>query len=386
MNVNLEKYLKYKSKYLDLKNKYISQSGGGDYNDDDNELIKDVNNNIDNICNLYNDKNHINSLQIKNFIIKLLSYTNTMLAPSISKPQSVHSSHSSHSAHSSHSSHSSHSAQAHEYNEDDTFYIYTTGMGDDNVMNIWKNCRYLRIMNQIRPYNFKNIIIEHYDPEDKNKIEIEKILKEQDENHFKMFGIKTEQTFISREFDYTSLENTTKHYIVLDFAHVIYYYYYFNYLEYYMCDSTTKKKIKYNLNCIYINYPTNPDAIDNYWENITYFKYYKDIRKITSYIELFLTELSYNLNYFTNTLNIKSENLSHNHIIRFEQVKDSILDEIFISKQLIPQIKSKNKDNKLPIDFDDRINQNKLYKDFFNNLFLNKTNIFNIDQYNGYYN
>jgi hypothetical protein len=374
MNVNLEKYLKYKSKYLDLKNKYISQSGGGELSEEESKLIKDVNNNIDNICDLYNDKNHINSLQIKNLIILLLSYTNEMLAPSISKPQSVHSSH---------SSHSSHSAQAHtyEYNEDDTFYIYTTGMGDNNVMNIWKNCRYLNIINQIHPYNFKNIIIEHYDPEDKNKIEIEKILKEQDTNYFK---IKTEQTFISRKFDYTSLENTTKHYIVLDFAHVIYYYYNFHNLEYYMCDSIQKEKIKYNLNCIYINYPTNLDAINNYWENITYFKYDKDSRKITSYIELFLVGLSYNLKYFTNTLNIKSENLYHSNIIRFELVKDSILNEIFINKQLIPNIRLKN-NNLLPSDFDKKINNNKLYKDFFNNLLLKKTNIFNIDQYNGYY-
>ena len=253
-------------------------------------------------------------------------------------------------------------------------------------MNIWKNCRYLNIMNQLGAYNFKNIIIEHYDPEDKNKIEIEQILKKQDKNYKEMFGIKTEQTFISREFDYTSLENTNKHYIVLDFAHVIYYYYNFHKLGYYMCDSIKKERIKYNLNCIYINYPTNPDATDIYWENITYFNYDKDSRKITSYIELFLAELSYNLNYFTKTLNIKSENLYNNHIIRFELVKDSILNEIFIIKQLIPQIKSKNEDKKLPIDFDDRINKNKLYKDFFNNLFLNKINIFNINQYNEYYN
>jgi hypothetical protein len=101
MNVNLEKYLKYKSKYLDLKNKYIGQSGGGDYNDE-SELIKDVNKNIDKICNLYNNKNHIKYIETEQFIIKLLSYTNEILSSS----SSISKSHSSHGSHSSYSSYS----------------------------------------------------------------------------------------------------------------------------------------------------------------------------------------------------------------------------------------------------------------------------------------
>ena len=96
--------------------------------------------------------------------------------------------------------------------------------------------------------------------------------------------------------------------------------------------------------------------------------------------------LSKNEEYLTKTLKIGLENLYHSHIIRFNNVKDVILDKIFIEKQIIPNIKLKN-NGKLPPNFDDKINKNKnkLYKDFFNNLFLNSDNIFKIEKYHGYY-
>jgi hypothetical protein len=263
-------------------------------------------------------------------------------------------------------------------------------MGDENVMNIWKNCRYRNIINQILPYKFKNIIIEHYDSFNKNEKEIKQILVEQDNNSLTIFGefgseIKTKQTFISRNFVFSTLENNDKHYILLDFAHVMYYYYYKSVPEYYMCDSIKKERIKYKLNCIYINYPNDPDMTNIYWENIKYFEYDRDSKKITSYIELFLKALSDNEIYLTQTLNIPSANLYNSNLIRFEQIYYNILDKIFIEKQIIPNIKKIN-NGKLPLNFDDKINinKNKLYKDFFNNLFLSITHKFNITIYNKY--
>jgi hypothetical protein len=82
MNVNLQKYLKYKTKYLDLKNEYFDQNGGGNEED---KLIKDVEHNITKICDLYNDKNHINYSKTKEFIKKLLNDTNIILNKSISQ-------------------------------------------------------------------------------------------------------------------------------------------------------------------------------------------------------------------------------------------------------------------------------------------------------------
>jgi hypothetical protein len=47
---------------------------------------------------------------------------------------------------------------------DDTFYIYTTGINDDiNLINMWFNILYKNILSEI-PSNFKNIIVKHYDP------------------------------------------------------------------------------------------------------------------------------------------------------------------------------------------------------------------------------
>ena len=71
MNVNLQNYLKYKSKYLNLKNKYFGKGSGKK----ENKLLKDV----EKICDIYNDKNNINYQKIKEFIIKLLNSTNEIL-------------------------------------------------------------------------------------------------------------------------------------------------------------------------------------------------------------------------------------------------------------------------------------------------------------------
>jgi hypothetical protein len=99
-----------------------------------------------------------------------------------------------------------------------------------------------------------------------------------------------------------------------------------------------------------------------------------------------LKALSNNIDFLINTLKIRSENLSNNKIIRFEQIYYNILDEIFINKQIVKKIKSINND-KLPSDFDYKINKNKnkLYIDFFNKLLLSSKNIFNIEEYDGYY-
>jgi hypothetical protein len=513
MNVNLQKYLKYKSKYLDLKNKYIGQSGG-DGHIEESKLIKDVNNNIDKICDIYNDKNNINYQKLKEFIRKLLNSTNEILQiiererkkREIEEIEEIESERKRESERkerererereserkerererkreserereserkerererereserkerererkresererereiereserkergrreseiesereserkergrererkergrererkergrreSERKRESERERKIEREKNDKIFYIYTTGIANwagREIIDIWKECRYKNIINQIKGYNFNHIIIEHYDPildDDGNKYDFEKekeiteyiqnIIKTQDDTSQEIVGIKTKQTFKQEYLDYNSFLNSNKqHYIILDFAHVIYYYYNDTNSKYFMNNHITKQNLVNNLNCIHINFPSQ-NKCDNYWEKIKYFKYDKDSKKITSYIELFLEALSKNKDYLINTLDINSYII--NNIINFYSVKNDLLKTIFYTKQIEIEIR-----NRLRIVEDkevNKINQDNLYIEFFNKLFENNNNIFDINKY-----
>jgi len=411
MNVNLEKYLKYKSKYLDLKNKYIGQSGGGGHIEE-SKLIKDVNNNIDKICDIYNDKNNINYQKLKEFIRKLLNSTNEILQIIESEKREieervrerVRESDKSERGRGERRERERESERKEREREenDKTFYIYTTGIanwGYNEVIDIWEQCRYKNIINQIKSYNFNHIIIEHCDPlidaYGKNlstdevyniKTKIKTIINKQDNTSQQIFKIKTEQTFKQEYLDFDSFQNIEKHYIILDFAHVIYYYYNDTNSKYFMNNHITKQNLVNNLNCIYINFPSQ-NKCDNYWEKINYFTYNKDSKKITSYIELFLKALSKNKNYLINTLKINSYII--NNIINFYNVKNDLLKTIFYTKQIVIEIRRKL--NIVQDEEVNKINQDNLYIEFFNklfennsNIFENNSNIFNINEYREY--
>jgi hypothetical protein len=197
-----------------------------------------------------------------------------------------------------------------------------------------------------------------------------------------LFEIKTKQTFKQEYLDYNSFLNSNKHYIILDFAHVIYYYYNDTDSKYFMYNYVTKINLVNNLNCIYINFPNQNSQCNNYWEKIKYFEYNKDSKKITSYIELFLKALSNNKNYLIGTLKITSSNIINNNIIDFNLVKNNLLKNIFYTKQIEKDIRKRLrivKDEELI-----KINKYNLYIEFFNKLFKNDSTIFDIYGYREY--
>ena len=301
---------------------------------------------------------------------------------------------------------------------DKTLYIYTTGIADwgrsGSVINIWKDCRYVNIIKQICFYGFKHIIIKHYDPlldiNDQIKTDFINLneLKE-----LKELKVQTEQIFKKEYFDFSSLKETKKHYIIFDFAHVFDYFYNKDDKNYYMrkhkeiplgkedpepnpdendAYSKTHYKEIYNLNCIYINYPTTQFKCDIYWEeNIKYFLYDIKNKKITSYIELLFKALSdeTNYNYLFKDLKIDINNSFKGNIINYYNLRNlnDFLHKIFYEKQIY--IYMRKKKNILPDDEIDnmktKIDPNKLYINFFNKLLNNdNTNIFNIESYSEY--
>lgn len=169
---------------------------------------------------------------------------------------------------------------------DKTFYIYTTGLADRNIIKIWDACRYKNIINQI-PQNFNNIIIYHYDPIEapQQNITIDyinDILKKQDGE-----TQKTTQIFYNEYFDHKKID-TTKPYIVLDFAS-IYYYNYDNDTQRFYITLQKDQKIEVDINCIHIPYPIEfppNNWCDYYYENILYFTYDPVNNNITTFIQL----------------------------------------------------------------------------------------------------
>jgi hypothetical protein len=274
-------------------------------------------------------------------------------------------------------------------NNDDTFYIYTTGIansGSKEVINAWRDCRYKNIIQQIIkqiPKKFTKIIIEHYDPilftnTYTIKDYINEIFKVQDNSSMYNYKIQTTQTFIQEGFDHTKI-NTTQYYIILDFAHLFYYCYNKSNNEYYMItledfqdrkylEENFKNKIKKN--CIYIDFP-NKEGCDRLCENIKYFKYDTN-QKITSYIELYFKAC-------------EESDLEEINVIRdVEDIKKQINKKIFVN-QIYPYIRLKVKDNniKSTLDYVDTL-QDVLYIEFFNKLFeseLNNSKLFNLKEY-----
>lgn len=329
------------------------------------------------------------------------------------------------------------------YNNNDndkTFYIYTTGIAnsaENDVIDIWKDCRYKNIIKQI-PKQFKNIVIEHYDPimfnnnieKEKNiKEYIQKVIEKQDNDSLTNLGIKTTQSFKKEYFDFLSFKETKKHYIIFDFAHLNNYFYNKDDNNYYMRKhkeiqeiqeiplgeedpekdpekdldkddifSKSHYKEKYNFNCIYINFPSKKFTCDIYWEeNIKYFSYDKKNKKIISYIELFLKALSNktNYDYLNDILKIDINNIN-GQIINYYDLGNlnDFLHKIFYEKQIHIYMRNKNINNTLSdAEIDEmkkEIVPNKLYIEFFNKLFDNEIkktldsndkNIFNIESY-----
>jgi hypothetical protein len=230
-------------------------------------------------------------------------------------------------------------------NSNDTFYIYTTGIAnglDDTLINIWRDCRYKNIINQI-PGNFTNIVIHHYDPIIKdyntstlytdvetNSIidKIKNILNKQD-SESNSNSIKTKQTFTKKYFDYSKI-NRSQPYIILDFAHLFVYCYEKSINDYYIVtqedygNNIYNNKI-HNLNCIYIPFTY---TCDSFWESIKYFEYYTQTNRITSYMELFLKifDDSFNTQYKTiinrTYLYKKYDDTKHENIIIYHHVDD----------------------------------------------------------------
>ena len=211
---------------------------------------------------------------------------------------------------------------------DKTFYIYTTGLADSNIIKIWKECRYKNIIDQI-PKNFNNIIIYHYDPiqvihQNITKQNIDTILKTQDDES-KKTNKKTTQIFYKDYFDVKKID-TSKPYIVLDFASIYYYNYDKGTKDFYLTVKNNTEKI--NINCIYIPYPAEVEdplfpknnGCNNYYENIKYFTYDLVNNKITTFIQLFFRILDndyprmYQNIYITDFIN---RELYHTQVINY---------------------------------------------------------------------
>jgi hypothetical protein len=278
---------------------------------------------------------------------------------------------------------------------DDTFYIYTTGIANleqYDLINIWDKCRYKHIIGQI-PDNFKNIVIEHYDPildtygykvQDTSKITkyITDILIKQDNTSKTILKRQTKQTFIPEKFNYRQI-NKTQHYIILDFDQSFYYYYDKLQKEYYM---TKNDFIIDKLNCIYIPYPTD---CNSFWEKIKYFKYDTSTKEFTSYIELLLKVLSNNTQYKTiidNSKLYESNDYNHN-IILYKNSEDinMILNKILYEGQIYPYIKSYYYNRPIPLEiyvYSDKNIKDTLFVDFFNKLFILYNNNLLFDIYN----
>jgi len=317
------------------------------------------------------------------------------------------------------------------YNNNDnnkTFYIYTTGIADWNgsfdgsmILEIWKNCRYKNIINQI-PEQFNNIIIEHYDPlidpttkkkyTDTQQIEeqINEVINKQDSEAQKILNKQTKQTFIKNFLNFANIEKITKnkHYIILDFAHILNYFYNDDNIYYIREEKESLKEKKeveeekkddkysnkyynkrYYFNCIHIQYP----SIANYYEDIKYFNYDIKSKKITSYIELFLrTLLDINNVKVLEQLFIFDKYDEKNEIIDFNTIKiidfNTILDNELLIKILYMNgfnqyIQKQTQENKTKMyKYIDTNNiKNKLFIEFFEKLFNKETNIFDIKKY-----
>jgi len=238
---------------------------------------------------------------------------------------------------------------------DNTFYIYTTGLANwndfnDDIINIWKECRYNNIIKQIPNY-FNNIIIHHYDPiqtikENNRNIKennrniteqinsINKILIEQDSKSDT--NKKTKQTFYKQEFNHTKIDKT-KPYIVLDFASIYYYNYNTQTKNFYITLKNDQKN-KIDINCIYIPYPSESSNIwcKNYYENIKYFTYNPVNNKITTFIELFFRIVDENYIEMYQNIYITHfiEKLYNINVINYVRSKNGIIDDEWLQDNI----------------------------------------------------
>jgi hypothetical protein len=256
-----------------------------------------------------------------------------------------------------------------ENNDDKTFYIYTTGIanaGSDQVIDIWEQCRYTNIIKQIPDY-FNLIIIEHYDSISNKKINT--VINKQDTESLNRTK-KTQQTFINKNFNFSDFETTNKHYIILDFAHILHYCYDKTkpYNNYYMVDDKNKE-FNTVFNCIYIDFPDH--NCDSYKENIQYFQYDYNNKKFTSYIELFLK---------------KCNQLYSEKIVQVDGIYN--IEQKLIDVLLKPPINillktiTDSKERQKLFNISDNLNKlNDLYKEFFNKLFNSDINLLEIKNY-----
>jgi hypothetical protein len=263
---------------------------------------------------------------------------------------------------------------------DKTFYIYTSGLAHNDIINIWKQRRYNNIINQIPDY-FNNIIIYHYDPfefypsdkkkeiNDKKKEindNINTIIKTQD-NESNKTNKKTTQNFIQDYFDVTKIDKSVP-YLVLDFAHIYYYNYDNSTKEFFLTTETDRQKIDY-INCIYIPFPSSNISL---FEDIKYFEYDHTNKKITSYIELYLT--------------IMEETIE---LIHVENIKDRALQKLYQGK-IYEYVRSTKSNKVIPPDEYDWLDDNirtPLLMDYFKKLFepnMNKNKLLSIDNYEIY--
>jgi hypothetical protein len=265
-------------------------------------------------------------------------------------------------------------------NTDKTFYIYTSGLAHNDIINIWKKCRYTNIIKQI-PENFNNIIIYHYDPvefypsdkkkdiNDKKKEindNINTIIKTQD-NESNKTNKKTTQNFIQDYFDVTKIDKSVP-YLVLDFAHIYHYNYDNSTKEFFLTTETDKQKIDY-INCIYIPFPSSNTSL---FDDIKYFEYDHTNKKITSYIELYLTIME-----------------ETKELIFVETIIDKALQTLYQGK-IYEYVRSTKSNKVIPPDEYDWLDNNiktPLLMDYFNKLFepnMNKNKLLSIDNYEIY--
>lgn len=273
---------------------------------------------------------------------------------------------------------------------DNTFYIYTTGIGNWNtyeVINIWEKCRFKHIMDLI-PKKFKNIVIKHYDPilnadtnekyelnETKTTVDkINTVLTRQDlETSNK--EIKTEQTFTQDYFDYKIID-TKKPYIILDFANIFKYNYNYTTKEYYISFLENQDKIK-NLNCVYIPFPDSNDC-NNIKQSLKYFEYNSEDNTIKTYIELFfkiLTPENYDYN--------KNNEVKFTH---YAFIGDILNNHLYkkINDHITTKYNTGSSNRGKLMDYIEENYKDQIFREFYEKLFeenISSEQLFNINNY-----
>ena len=223
-----KKYLKYKNKYLNLKGGVLTQSQkekvinfGLEIDiDDDSLLLSD-----EQLDNMIQQKfNEPPAVELRPQITR--SYSTNPLSANYRPPVSEYDPYSTRQAATEYDPYSTRQAAA-EYDlhtrphteepHDGTFYIYTTGLNDDDrLVDMWFDILYKNILSCIPP-NFTRIIVRHYDPV--------VLGSTKSRNHYLITKLREKQ-YKNQELLYTDLpiKHLKRPHVVIDMAHIFGYY------------------------------------------------------------------------------------------------------------------------------------------------------------------